>query len=105
MDEDREDDDVSGRPAGAEDIEQTRDGDELLPELVAHLQHNRSSLREEWAARITDAHLLSAMTPHEVFTEVTSVYDNYVAVLETGSVEELRSYARDLSERIVPRGV
>jgi len=40
-----------------------------------------------------------------VFTEVTSVYDNYVAVLETGSVEELRRYARDLSERIIPRGV
>jgi rsbT co-antagonist protein RsbR len=40
-----------------------------------------------------------------VFTEVTSVYDNYVAVLETGSVKELRRYARDLSERIIPRGV
>jgi hypothetical protein len=30
----------------------------------------------------------------------TSVYDNYVEVLETGSVEELQAYARDLSERI-----
>jgi len=77
----------------------------LLPELVAHLQNNRSDLRQEWTTRITDAHLLSAMTPHEVFTEVTSVYDNYVAVLKTGSVEELRDYARDLSERIIPRGV
>ena len=66
---------------------------------------NRSDLRQEWTNRITDANLLSAMTPHEVFTEVTSVYDNYVAVLETGSVEELRDYARDLSERIIPRGV
>jgi rsbT co-antagonist protein RsbR len=45
------------------------------------------------------------MTPQEVFSEVTSVYDNYVEVLETGSVEELRHYARDLSERIIPRGV
>jgi rsbT co-antagonist protein RsbR len=45
------------------------------------------------------------MTPQEVFSEVTSVYDNYVEVLETGSVEELRRYARDLSGRIVPRGV
>ena len=77
----------------------------LLPELVAHLREHRSLLRQKWAARITDAHLLAAMTPQEVFTEVTSVYDNYVAVLETGSVEELRHYARDLSERIIPRGV
>jgi rsbT co-antagonist protein RsbR len=76
-----------------------------LPELVAHLQNNRSDLRQEWTTRIADARLLSAMTPNEVFTEVTSVYDNYVAVLETGSVEELRHYARDLSERIIPRGV
>jgi len=77
----------------------------LLPELVAHLRAHRGTLREEWASRIKEAHLLSAMTPQEVFSEVTSVYDNYVAVLETGSVDELRHYARDLSERIIPRGV
>jgi rsbT co-antagonist protein RsbR len=40
-----------------------------------------------------------------VFSEATSVYDNYVEVLETGSVEALQHYARDLSERIIPRGV
>ena len=45
------------------------------------------------------------MTPQEVAAETTSVYDNYVEVLETGSVEELQHYARDLSERIIPRGV
>jgi rsbT co-antagonist protein RsbR len=77
----------------------------LLPELVAHLHDNRSDLRQEWATRIHEAHTLSTMTPQEVFSEVTSVYDNYVEVLETGSVEELRRYARDLSGRIVPRGV
>lgn len=77
----------------------------LLPELVAHLRDNRTQLRQQWAARITDAHLLASMTPHEIFNEATSVYDNYVEVLETGSVEALRHYARDLSERIVPRGV
>jgi rsbT co-antagonist protein RsbR len=45
------------------------------------------------------------MTPDEIFSEVTAVYDNYVDVLETGSVETLQAYARDLSERIIPRGV
>jgi rsbT co-antagonist protein RsbR len=45
------------------------------------------------------------MTPQEIHSETTSVYDNYVEVLETGSVEALRQYARDLSERIIPRGV
>jgi rsbT co-antagonist protein RsbR len=96
---------MSGQGPLAGRVEPTAEDKLLLPELVAHLRDNRSSLRQEWAAKITDAHLLSAMTPQEVFTEVTSVYDNYVAVLETGSVEELRHYARDLSERIIPRGV
>jgi rsbT co-antagonist protein RsbR len=78
---------------------------QLLPELVAHLRDNRTELRQEWATRITDAHLLTAMTPQEIFSEATSVYDNYVEVLETGSVDALQQYARDLSERIIPRGV
>lgn len=78
---------------------------ELLRELVAHLRHNRTQLREEWARRITDAQILTALTPEEIFSEATSVYDNYVEVLETGSVEALQDYARNLSERIIPRGV
>jgi rsbT co-antagonist protein RsbR len=77
----------------------------MLPALVAHLHENRTQLREEWARRITDARLLTAMTPEELFSEATSVYDNYVEVLETGSVEALQDYARSLSERIIPRGV
>src|SRR5438034_10010232 len=77
----------------------------LLRELVEHLRQNRTVLREEWARRITDARLLTAMTPEEIFSEATSVYDNYVEVLETGSVEALQDYARNLSERIIPRGV
>jgi len=77
----------------------------LLPELVAHLREHRTPLRQAWATSITDSHLLSSMTSQEVFSEATSVYDNYVEVLETGSVEALQHYARDLSERIIPRGV
>jgi rsbT co-antagonist protein RsbR len=78
---------------------------DLLHELVNHLGQSREELREEWVRRITDAELLSVMTPEEIFSEVTAVYDNYVSALETGSVEALQEYARDLSERIIPRGV
>jgi rsbT co-antagonist protein RsbR len=77
----------------------------LLRELVAHLRQNRTQLREEWARRITEAKLLMAMTPEEIFAEATSVYDNYVEVLETGTFEALQAYARNLSERVIPRGV
>jgi rsbT co-antagonist protein RsbR len=94
--------DVADQQLDDADLEEV---ETLLPQLVAHLHEHRTELRQEWASRINDAHLLTAMTPQEVFSEVTSVYDNYVEVLETGSVEELRHYARDLSERIIPRGV
>ena len=79
--------------------------DTLLQELVAYLREARTELREEWARRISEAKLLSVMSDDEIFSEATEVYDNYVDVLETGSIEELEAYARELSGRIIPRGV
>src|SRR5512139_3118302 len=78
---------------------------ELLTQLVSHLRKGRTQLRQEWARRITEAKLLTSMTQEEIFAEATSVYDNYVEVLETGTFEALQAYARNLSERIIPRGV
>src|SRR2546425_3187418 len=78
---------------------------DLLRELVAHLRKNRTQLRQEWASRIRAARLLTTMSEEEIFSEATSVYDNYVEVLATGNVEALQAYARGLSERIIPRGV
>jgi rsbT co-antagonist protein RsbR len=81
------------------------DSVELLRELVAHLQQNRTLLREEWARRITEAKLLTAMSKDEIFAEATAIYDNYIEALESGTFEALQAYARNLSERIIPRGV
>jgi rsbT co-antagonist protein RsbR len=77
----------------------------LLRELVSHLRQNRTGLRQEWARRITEARLLTAMSQEEVLAEATSVYDNYVEAVETGTYEALQAYSRNLSERIIPRGV
>jgi rsbT co-antagonist protein RsbR len=77
----------------------------LLRQLVAHLRQNRTQLREEWVRRITSAQVLTAMSREEIFAEATSVYDSYVEAVETGTVEALQAYARNLSERIIPRGV
>jgi rsbT co-antagonist protein RsbR len=81
------------------------EGDSVLQELVAYLRENRTELREEWARRISEAELLGVMSDDEIFSEATEVYDNYVDALETGSIENLQTYARELSERIIPRGV
>lgn len=78
---------------------------ELLRELVAHLRQHRTQLREEWAKHITEAKLLTVMGKEEIFAEATAVYDNYVEALESGTFEALQAYARNLSERIIPRGV
>src|SRR6266545_71068 len=94
---------VSTRASEASALSESSAG--LLRELVAHLRQNRTQLREEWARRITKAQLLTAMTEEEIFAEATSVYDNYVEALETGTFEALQAYARNLSERIIPRGV
>lgn len=93
------------QPTKDEPKQRSDDTSELLQELVAYLRESRTELREEWARRISDAELLGVMSQEEIFTEATEVYDNYVDVLETGSVDTLRSYARELSERIIPRGV
>jgi rsbT co-antagonist protein RsbR len=77
----------------------------LLQELVEYLRDNRTELREEWARRITEAELLRVMSEDEIFSEATEVLDNYVDALESGSIENLQAYARELSERIIPRGV
>ena len=79
--------------------------EELLRELVAHLRHSRTQLREEWARRITEAKLLTAMSKEEIFAEATALYDNYVEAVESGTLQALQTYARNLSERIIPRGV
>jgi rsbT co-antagonist protein RsbR len=76
-----------------------------LLELVAYLRDCGTELREEWARRISEAELLGVMSDEEIFSEATEVYDNYMDALETGSIETLQTYARELSERIIPRGV
>src|SRR5437660_1279998 len=92
-------------PERIENLERNESTVTLLRELVAHLRQNRTQLREEWARRITEAKLLTAMSADEVFAEATAVYDNYLEALETGSIEALEAYARNMSERIIPRGV
>src|SRR6202035_1905969 len=87
------------------ELKRTEEPSELLRELVAHLRQNRTQLREEWVVRITETRLLTAMTKEEIFAEATSVYDSYVEALATEAFEALQAYARNLSERIIPRGV
>lgn len=77
----------------------------LIKELCSHLRMTRETNRSTWIDRIVENNLLKAMNKEEIMEETSSIYDNYVAVLETGKDEDLVTYARGLSERIIPRGV
>ncbi len=103
-DDQPEGDEASDQPTGYQ-MQQSSAEDSLLQELVGYLRESRTELREEWARRISEAELLGVMSDEEIFSEATEVYDNYVDALETGSIETLQTYARELSERIIPRGV
>lgn len=95
--------DVTSTSTAAQPVSIFSEG--LLPQLVHHLRQHQTILRDERARRISEAASLSAMTPEELFSDATAVYDNHIEVLETGSVEAPQAYARDLSERIIPPGV
>jgi rsbT co-antagonist protein RsbR len=97
--------DTTSHKPFAEPITRNEPTSLLLRELVGHLRQHRTQLREDWVSRISEAELLTAMTKEEIFAEATSVYDSYVEVLQTGTFEALQTYARNLSERIIPRGV
>jgi signal transduction histidine kinase len=73
--------------------------------LITHLHRHRARLRELWLRRILDGQYLTAMSAAEISAETTSMYDSYLEVLATGDLEALQGYARNLSERIIPRGV
>jgi rsbT co-antagonist protein RsbR len=98
-------DEAPGQRSEEQLPQRSDDADSLLKELVAYLREHHTELREEWARRISEAELLQAMSDDEIFSEATEVLDNYIDALETGSIETLETYTRELSERIIPRGV
>ncbi|MEX2355884.1 MAG: STAS domain-containing protein [Thermaerobacterales bacterium] len=76
-----------------------------LTELLAYLSERRTRVQEEWVQRIIRSQLLNGITREEISTEAAGIYDQYIAALKTGKFEELQDYARNIWEKIIPRGV
>src|SRR5436309_3696069 len=93
------------RTAASVDQPPARGTSAVLAELISHLRRRRARLRELWRRRILDGQYLTAMSAEEISAETASLYDSYLEVLATGDIEALQAYARNLSERIIPRGV
>ncbi len=77
----------------------------ITHEIVAHFREHRSQLRDDWLQRVKDQHLLTVLPDDELVTEATMVLDHYLDALETGSLDTLHTYTRNLSNRIIPRRV
>ena len=88
---------------GAADV--SRDAEQMRNLLVADLRHARTRLRKEWASRIHGARLLDAMSFQQRDLVTMSVYDDHLELLKTADDEVSQHFARDLSERIIARGV
>jgi len=96
---------TKGREEQADATLAEQDREKIIKELCAHLRATREANRVLWIDRTISVDLLQAMTREEITQEAVTIYDSYIAVLETGQEDELQNYARDLSERIIPRGV
>jgi len=76
-----------------------------MEELVACLRQNRDELKKEWTTRISEARLWVGWSPQGILAEATNMYDTYVEALETDSFDSLQRYARELSARLIARGL
>jgi signal transduction histidine kinase len=76
----------------------------ILHEVSEHLRAARVVLYREWVRSIWNAGLLRTTPRKVVFAGAAATYDRYVAALETGAIENMRAFARSLSELVMPRG-
>lgn len=79
--------------------------DNLRSELVTHLRKVREPLRQQWVQQMTAKGLLEGLTPQEIETESTTIYETCVGCLETGQYGPAQTYATSMAERGVLRGM
>lgn len=79
--------------------------DDVVQEVVAHLQANREAIRREWLAEMGRRGFARSLAPDEADAESARVYDALLECLETGRYHSVQAYAQDMAERDVFRGI
>lgn len=77
----------------------------LRAELVAYFRKNRESLRGRWVELMVAKGFLKGLSPEELETESTAIYDTCVTCLATGTYEEAEQYASRMASRAVLQGL
>ncbi|MBI4312759.1 MAG: STAS domain-containing protein [Chloroflexi bacterium] len=83
----------------------TREARQVVADLVEQFQREKDELRAEWAKRVLDDNLLTALSRDETENETRAIYDQYLDALKTGDLSGVQAYSQNLSERLIPRGV
>jgi len=77
----------------------------LRQELVAHFREKREALRQQWVQQMNAKGLLAGLTQVEIENESITIYDTCITCLETGEYEGAQTYAMNMAERGVLRGM
>lgn len=73
--------------------------------IVAYLRTVRDAVRQTWVSELSRRGLARLLTPEEAEVESARVYDALMECLETGRYHSAQSYAQDMAERDVFRGI
>ncbi len=80
-------------------------GGDLRQELVAHLREVRERLRLQWVQQMIAKGFLTGLSPEEIHTESSTIYDTCVDCLATGQYAAAQAYAARMAQRGVLRGM
>ncbi|MBI3948309.1 MAG: STAS domain-containing protein [Armatimonadetes bacterium] len=77
----------------------------LLLELVGHFRDHRERLLQAWVEQMTAKGLLAGLSAEETNTESVTIYDTCVGCLATGQYAGAETYAANMAQRGVLRGM
>ncbi|MBI3780983.1 MAG: GAF domain-containing protein, partial [candidate division NC10 bacterium] len=82
-----------------------RESKKLREELVAHFREKRELLRREWTQQMSAKGLLQGLTPQEIESEFSALYDTVLICVETGKHDAAIVYARSRAKQGVLGGM
>jgi rsbT co-antagonist protein RsbR len=77
----------------------------ILKEAVVFLKAGQPERSASLAQRIQHESLLKDMAREAIASEAAAFYASFVSSLESGVVDTIDQYSRDLSQRTIPFGV
>ncbi|MCK4464046.1 MAG: hypothetical protein KAU58_07025 [Candidatus Omnitrophica bacterium] len=78
---------------------------DLTKELVKYFRENREILRKQWIKEMVLKKFLEGLTPQEIETESTTIYDTCIDCLVTENYKGAKKYAQAMAQKGVLQGM